>query len=130
MDEEVKENLIDKIFFKKYRCIEYIGEGSFSQIIKVEYNNQYYAMKVEDIRKKQKLLSNEASMMIYLKCPNIPYIVTYGSSGGFNILTMQLLGSNLQSVFEREGTFSIKTVCLLAYQILSVLEHIHNNIYD
>ena len=126
MDEEVKENLIDKIFFKKYRCIEYIGEGSFSQIIKVEYNNKYYAMKVEDIRKKQKLLSNEASMMIYLKCPNIPYIVTYGSSGGFNILTMQLLGSNLQSVFEREGTFSIKTVCLLAYQILSVLEHIHN----
>ena len=92
MDEEVKENLIDKIFFKKYRCIEYIGEGSFSQIIKVEYNNKYYAMKVEDIRKKQKLLSNEASMMIYLKCPNIPYIVTYGSSGGFNILTMQLLG--------------------------------------
>ena len=126
MDEEVKENLIDKIFFKKYRCIEYIGEGSFSQIIKVEYNNKYYAMKVEDIRKKQKLLSNEASMMIYLKCPNIPYIVTYGSSGGFNILTMQLLGSNLQSVFEREGTFSIKTVCLLSYQILSVLEHIHN----
>ena len=46
MDEEVKENLIDKIFFKKYRCIEYIGEGSFSQIIKVEYNNKYYAMKV------------------------------------------------------------------------------------
>jgi len=126
MDEEVKENLIDKIFFKKYRCIEYIGEGSFSQIIKVEYNNKYYAMKVEDIRKKQKFLSNEASMMIYLKCPNIPYIVTYGSSGGFNILTMQLLGNNLQSVFEREGTFSIKTVCLLAYQILSVLEHIHN----
>ena len=126
MDDDVKENLIDKIIFKKYRCIEYIAEGSFSQIIKVEYNNKYYAMKLEDIRQKQNLLSNEASMMIFLKYPNIPYIITYGSSGGFNILTMQLLGDNLQTMFEREGSFSIKTVCLLAYQMLSVLEYIHN----
>ena len=126
MDDDVKENLIDKIIFKKYRCIEYIAEGSFSQIIKVEYNNKYYAMKLEDIREKQNLLSNEASMMIFLKYPNIPYIITYGSSGGFNILTMQLLGDNLQTMFEREGSFSIKTVCLLAYQMLSVLEYIHN----
>ena len=80
MDDEVKENLIDKIIFKKYRCIEHIAEGSFSQIIKVEYNNKYYAMKLEDNRKKQNLLSNEASMMIFLKYPNIPYIITYGSS--------------------------------------------------
>ena len=126
MDDEVKENLIDKIIFKKYRCIEHIAEGSFSQIIKVEYNNKYYAMKLEDNRKKQNLLSNEASMMIFLKYPNIPYIITYGSSGGFNILIMQLLGDNLQTKLEREGSFSIKTVCLLAYQMLSVLEHIHN----
>ena len=126
MDDEVKANLIDKIFFKKYRCIEYIAEGSFSLIVKVEYNNQYYAMKLEDIRKKHNLLSNEASMMIFLKGPNIPYISTYGSSGGFNLLTMQLLGNNLQTMFEREGSFSLKTVCLLAFQMLSVIEHIHN----
>ena len=126
MDDEVKANLIDKIFFKKYRCIEYIAEGSFSLIVKVEYNNQYYAMKLEDIRKKHNLLSNEASMMIFLKGPNIPYITIYGSSGGFNLLTMQLLGNNLQTMFEREGSFSLKTVCLLAFQMLSVIEHIHN----
>ena len=126
MENIVKENLIDKIFFKKYRCIEYIGEGSFSHVFKGEFNNKYYAMKLEDINDTQNLLSNEASMMIYLKGPNIPYIITYGSSGGFNILVMQLLGQNLQRYFEINGVFSIKTACLLAYQMISVLEHIHN----
>ena len=130
MDDSVKVNLIDKIFLKKFRCIEYIGEGSFSYIYKAEYNNNYYAMKIEDINNKQNLLSKETSMMIYLKGPNIPYLVTYGSSGGYNILTMQLLGDNLQNLFEKEDLLSIKTVCLLAYQMLSVLEHIHNNIFN
>ena len=126
MNKDVKENLIDKVFFKKYRCLEYIGEGSFSQIFKVEYNNNLYAIKLENINHKQNLLSNEASMMIYLKGPNIPYIVTYGSSGGYNLIVMQLLGKNLQQIFEINGNFSIKTVCLLAIQMISILEHIHN----
>ena len=126
MNKDVKENLIDKVFFKKYRCIEYIGEGSFSQIFKVENNNNLYAIKLENINSKQNLLSNEASMMIYLKGPNIPYIVTYGSSGGYNLIVMQLLGKNLQQIFEINGNFSIKTVCLLAIQMISILEHIHN----
>ena len=126
MNKDVKENLIDKVFFKKYRCLEYIGEGSFSQIFKVEYNNNFYAIKLENINNKQNLLSNEASMMIYLKGPNIPYIVTYGSSGGYNLIVMQLLGKNLQQIFEINGNFSIKTVCLLAIQMISILEHIHN----
>ena len=125
MNKDVKENLIDKVFFKKYRCLEYIGEGSFSQIFKVEYNNNSYAIKLENINNKQNLLSNEASMMIYLKGPNIPYIVTYGSSGGYNLIVMQLLGNNLQQIFEINGNFSIKTVCLLAIQMISILEHIH-----
>ena len=125
MNKDVKENLIDKIFFKKYRCLEYIGEGSFSHIFKAEYNNKYYALKLENINNRQNLLANEASMMIYLKGPNIPYIATYGSSGGYNIIVMQLLGQNLQQILEINGNFSIKTVCLLAIQMLTILEHIH-----
>ena len=127
MDEEVKENLIDKIFFKKYRCVQYIGEGSFSYIYKAEYNNgKYCSLKLEDINDKRNFLANEASIMIYLKGPNIPYIITYGSSGGYNILAMQLLGNNLQTMLEKEGTFSLKTVCLLGFQMISILEQIHN----
>ena len=120
-----KDNLIDKIFFKKYRCIEKIGQGSFGFIYKAEYNNKYYALKFEDNKNEKQILENEASLMIYLKGPNIPYIKTYGTSGQYNILVMQLLGKDLQELLREKGSFSIKTVCILAYQMISILEHIH-----
>ena len=121
-----KDNLIDIIFFKKYRCIEKIGQGSFGFIYKGEYNNKYYALKIENINNEKKLLEYEASIMIYLQGPNIPYVKTYGTCGEFNILVMQLLGKDLQTLFIENGIFSFKTVCLLAYQMISILEHIHN----
>ena len=120
-----KDNIIDKIFFKKYRCIEKIGQGSFGFIYKAEYNNNYYALKFEDNKNEKQILENEASLMIYLKGPNIPYIKTYGTSGQYNILVMQILGKDLQELLREKGFFSIKTVCLLAYQMISILERIH-----
>ena len=121
-----KDNLIDQMFFKKYRVIEKIGEGAFGSIYKGEYNNKFYALKFEDIKNEKHLLENEASIMIHLKGPNIPYIKTYGTCGEFNILVMQLLGKDLITLLEERGSFSIKTVCLLAYQMISILEYIHN----
>jgi len=121
------DNLIDKIFFKKYRCIQKIGKGSFGFVYKAEYDNKYYALKFENNSHGNNLLEHESSIMLYLKGPNIPYIKTYGTSGAFNILVMQLLGKNLQSLLiEMGGTLSIKTVCILAYQMISILERIHN----
>ena len=38
---------------------------------------------------------------------------------------MQLLGIDLQELLREKGSFSIKTVCILAYQMISILEHIH-----
>ena len=121
------DNLIDKIFFKKYRCIQKIGKGSFGFVYKAEYDNKYYALKFENNSNGNNLLEHESSIMLYIKGPNIPYIKTYGTSGAFNILVMQLLGKNLQSLLiEMGGSFSIKTVCILAYQMISILERIHN----
>ena len=74
-----KDNLIDKIFFKKYRCIEKIGQGSFGFIYKAEYNNKYYALKFEDNKNEKQILENETSLMIYLKGPNISYVKTFGT---------------------------------------------------
>ena len=120
-----KDNIIDKIFLKKYRCTERIGKGSFGYIYKAEFNNKYYALKLEN-NKISNLLENEASLMIYLKGPNIPYITTYGVSGGYNILVMQLLGKDLQELLNEKGPFSVKTTSILGYQMISILEHIHN----
>ena len=124
-DDEIKK-IKNKIYFNKYNCIEKIGEGSFGMIFKGEYNNEYFALKFENKKKSQNLLENEAAIMSYLKGPNIPYIKSYGYSGEYNILVMQLLGKSLENLFEELKIFSIKTVCIIVIQILNVLEYIHN----
>ena len=64
--------------------------------------------------------------MNYLKGPNIPYIKLYGSTFKYNILVMQLLGKSLENIFDEKKNFSLKTVCMIGYQFVKVLEYIHN----
>ena len=123
-DEE--NTIINQIFFNKYRCIQKIGEGSFGHIYKAEYNGNYFAIKFEKKNIEQSLLENEAAIMNYLKGPNIPYINAFGSNENYKILVMQLLGKNLGNFFEEKKIFSLKTVCMLAHQFISILEYIHN----
>ena len=123
---ENKDNILNQTFFNKYHCISKIGKGSFGNIYKASYNGKYYAIKFENI-KKSNLLEKEAVIMNYLKGPNIPYIKYYGSTKDYNILVMQLLGKNLETFFEEKKKFSLKTVCMIGYQFVSILEYIHNN---
>ena len=49
----------------------------------------------------------------------IPYVKSYGFSGDHNILVMELLGKSLEDLFQDCGCkFSIKTVCMLADQMV------------
>ena len=118
--------LLHKKFFKKFRTIKKLGEGSFGKVYKAEYNGEYYAMKFEDRTKEQNLLETEATIMSYLKGPNIPLIKSYGYSGDYNILVMQLMDKSLEEIFNKRLKFSVKTTALLAYQMITVLNYIHD----
>ena len=118
--------LLHKKYFSKYRTIKKLGEGSFGKVYKAEYNGEYYAMKFEDRTKEQNLLETEATIMSYLKGPNIPAIKSFGYSGDYNILVMQLMGKSLEELFNKKLKFSIKTTALLAYQMITVLQYIHD----
>ena len=118
--------LLFKKYFSKYRTIKKLGEGSFGQVYKAEYKGEYYAVKFEDRSKGQNLLENEANIMSYLKGPYVPVIQSYGYSGEYNILVMQLLGKSLEELFNKLKKFSVKTSALLLYQMISILKFIHN----
>ena len=118
--------LLFKKYFSKYRTIKKIGEGSFGKVYKAEYDGEYYAVKFEDRNKGQNLLEAEATIMSYLKGPNIPVIKSFGYSGDYNILVMQLLGKSLEELFNKLQKFSVKTSALLIYQMITILQYIHD----
>ena len=124
-DTEEYDEIMNKTFFHKYHCIKKLGQGSFGSIYKAEYNGEYYALKFEDRNNGQNLLEGEAAIMNYLKGPNIPYVKSYGYTAYWNILVMQLLGKSLEDIFTERNTFSLKTVCMIGTQMISVLEYIH-----
>jgi serine/threonine protein kinase len=118
--------LLNRKFFSKFRTIKKLGEGSFGKVYKAEYNNEYFALKFENKTKGQSLLENEATIMTYLKGPNIPLIKSYGYSGDYNILVMQLMDKSLEDIFNKRKKFSVKTTCMIGYQMVNVLQYIHD----
>ena len=127
IEQENKDNNVNKLFFDKYYCVKKIGEGSFGNIYKGIYNGHHYALKFEKKSQSKNFLEKEAIIMNYLKGPYIPNIKYYGSTSDYNILVMQLLGKNLENLFEiHNKRFSLKTVCMIGYQFVEILEYIHN----
>ena len=118
----------NKIFFSKYKADSKIGQGSFGNIYSAHNinNGELYALKFEKRNRGRSLLETETYILCYLKGEGIPFIKSYGFSGEFNILVMELLGKSLETLFqENKCKFSLKTVCMLGEQMISRLEYIH-----
>ena len=121
-----QDNIKNRLFFSKYRTIKKLGEGSFGKVYKAEYKGEYYAMKFESRSEGQNLLEAEATIMSYLKGPNIPFIKSFGYNNEYNILVMQLMGKSLEDIFNIRQKFSVKTTAMLGYQMVNVLQYIHD----
>jgi serine/threonine protein kinase len=90
-------------------------------------DGENYALKMENKEGGQNLLESEAYFLCYLKGYGIPSVKSYGFSGNYNIMVMELLGKSLEDLFQDcKKTFSLKTVCFLAQQMLDRMEFIHN----
>lgn len=130
---EINNNLIDnflnKIILNKYKLKEQIGEGSFGMIYKAEYNSNLFAVKFEKKRpNKRSLLESESKIMTYLKGPGIPKIYLYTIYNDYNVMIMELLGKNLNSLLNKtkEKKLSVKTICMLGIEMIKILQFIHD----
>ena len=124
----ITSSIENKIYFSKYKTDSKIGQGSFGKIYSAHNinNGESYALKLEKRNGGHSLLETETYILCYLKGEGIPYIKSYGFSGDYNILVMELLGKSLETLFQESCCkFSLKTVCLLADQMITRLEYIH-----
>lgn len=123
-------NQIETELLNNYLVTEEIGSGSFGEVYLAEHvDGGFVAIKVEDKRKTHRI-REEYKIYRYLTKNNfiigIPKVHEFLQSTDFNIMVMQLLGPNLEELFNTYGNkLQLGTVFLLAMQILSLLENLH-----
>lgn len=114
---------------KKYRLGRKIGSGSFGDIYLGTNvsNGEEVAIKLESVKSKHPQLLYESRLYRYLQGGHgIPYIYWYGMEGNYNVLVLDLLGPSLEDLFNYcNRKFSVKTVLMIAHEILSRVEYLH-----
>jgi len=115
---------------ENYEIIKKIGNGSFGQVYKAisKDDQEMVAIKIENKSQQSRL---ELEMKLYKdleKHRGVPCIKWYGKILQNYILIMDYLGPNLDDLFEFcSNKFSLKTVIMIALQILNRIEFVHKN---
>ncbi|KAL1917794.1 uncharacterized protein VTP21DRAFT_3628 [Calcarisporiella thermophila] len=114
----------------KYRLLNKVGSGSFGDIyLGVNIiNGEEVAIKLESVKSKHPQLEYETKVYKILAGGiGIPFVRWYGTEGDYNCMVLDLLGPSLEDLFSFCGRkFSLKTVLLLADQLISRIEYIHS----
>ena len=127
IDNIQKDPNINKIFFKKYKAIKKIADGSFGSIYQgINIVTQKpVAIKLED-RSQFNLLEEEAYNLFNLRGFGIVEIISFGKNNKYNIMIQSLLGDSLYKIFlDCKKRFTLKDVCLIGLQCLDRIEWIH-----
>ncbi|XP_068140722.1 casein kinase I [Drosophila tropicalis] len=113
----------------KFRLIKAIGSGSFGEIYKgVNIKDaSEVAVKIEPSNAKYPQLIFEAKVYEQLgRGPGFPTLLHYCTETNFNAMVIELLGPSLEELFNMcKRQFSLKTVLMLADQLLMRLECVH-----
>lgn len=114
----------------RYRLGRKIGSGSFGDIyLGTDITNaEEVAIKLECVKTKHPQLHIEGKIYKLMQGGvGIPTIKWLGTEGDYNVMVMELLGPSLEDLFNFcSRKFSLKTVLLLADQMISRVEFIHN----
>ncbi|KAK2970953.1 hypothetical protein RJ640_027434 [Escallonia rubra] len=121
---------MERIVGGKYKLGRKIGSGSFGEIHLATHIDTFeiVAVKIENNKTKHPQLLYEAKLYHILQGGSgIPAIKWSGVDAEDNILVLDLLGPSLEDLFVYCGRkFSLKTVLMLADQMITRIEFVHS----
>lgn len=126
-------SLVNQTIASRYTVLRRIGGGSFGEVFegKELLSDLTVAIKVEPVTSLQQCLLYEAKVMKGLQgLIGVPRVRWSGCEGNYNLLVMDLLGSNLQRKFETcHRTLSVKDFVQLSLQLTERLQAVHERCY-
>jgi casein kinase 1 len=120
---------------KQFKLSKKLGSGAFGEIyLGVNINtNEEVAVKLEQVSTKHPQLLYETKLYQYLHQDmsvvdkGIPKVYYFSTEGDYNIMVMDLLGKSLEDLFTAcNRKFSLKSVLMLADQMITRVEFIHS----
>ena len=114
----------------KYRLKKRIGGGSFGEIYSGEQviTKEEVAIKLESIQTRPPQLHLESKIYKLLaSATGFPSLKWYGTEGDYNVMVIDMLGKSIEDLFVACGKrFSLKTVLMIADQMLTRVEYLHS----
>ena len=114
-----------------YQVTKKLGKGAFGEVYMGKHadTGKEVAIKMESVDSKFPQLFHEAKILKALKgSKGIPDIKHYTTVDEYYVMIFELLGPCLEDLFKYcKRKFSIKTVCMIAIQILDRIEVVHMN---
>jgi len=112
-----------------YRLGRKIGSGSFGEIyigVNILCGSEY-AIKMENRKSRHPQLSYEYQIYrILAGGTGVPNVHWFGREGDYNVMVMDILGPSLEDLFNYcSRRFTMKSVLMLADQLLNRIEYIH-----
>lgn len=113
----------------KYKIIDKLGKGSFGSIFSGINKNTGEKIAVKISRKDSNiLLKNEARIYNYLMNTTcIPSIRSFGNSGEYSYLILDLLGDSLENYKKKcGGKLTLNMVLMIGIKMIDIIEIIHD----
>ncbi|KAM0848685.1 hypothetical protein ACQ4PT_054221 [Festuca glaucescens] len=120
---------MDHIVGGKFKLGKKIGSGSFGELFLAvnAQTGEEVAVKLENVKTKHPQLHYESKLYMLLQGgTGIPHLKWFGVEGEYNVMVIDLLGPSLEDLFNYcSRKFSLKTVLMLADQMINRVEYMH-----